>query len=138
MKNRIKFLGLAVLAVIVQSCGFGYSAVQNFTPLDTTATTINCETPPQNVELIFEGEKVNFDYDKIGVIEVQGDQTSNDKEMLEKIKVLSKSKCCDAIINLKRTYTDRQSGLIFNSEYNRDYSAITYHGIAVKKKVKIE
>lgn len=134
MKKTIKLIGVLLFALIVQSCSFGYDVVQNFTPLDATVKTINCETPPENVELVFEGEKVNFEYEKIGVIEIQGEWSSTDKEMLEKIKLLSKSKCCDAIINLKRDRTDRQSGLLFKPEYDNNYSAITYHGIAVKKK----
>ena len=126
---------MAFLAFTATSCGYGYSVNQKFTALDEKAPEIVCPTPPANVDLMFEGEKVDFEYEKVGMIEVQGDQYSNDKEMLEKVKTLTKSKCCDAIINLKRTYTDRQSGLLFSNDYNHDYSAITYHGIAVRKKI---
>lgn len=102
--------------------------------MDATLKTIVCETQPENVELVFESEKVNFEYEKIGIIEVEGDRFSTDKEMLEKITLLAKTNCCDAIINLKRDRTDRQSGLLFTSEYDHNYSAITYHGIGVRKK----
>ena len=61
MKKAIKLVALSVFASIVQSCGYGHSVVQNFTPLDTTLKTIKCETPPENVELVFDGEKVNFE-----------------------------------------------------------------------------
>lgn len=129
---------LALIAAILQSCSFGYDVVQNFTPLDATAKPVNCETQPENVELVFEGEKVNFDYEKIGVIEVQGEWTSTDKQMLDKITALAKSKCCDAIINLKRDRSDRQAGVIFDPKYNHNYSAITFHGIAVRKKPNVQ
>ena len=135
MNKTIKIATVSILAVLLQSCSFGYDIQQKFTPLDTTAEPIVCETPPADVDLIFEGEKLDFEYEKIGVIEIQGEQNSNDKEMLEKVKQMSRSKCCDAIINLKRTYTNRTSGLLFKNEYDHDYSAITYHGIAVRKKV---
>jgi hypothetical protein len=134
MKKTVIIISHLSFAFLLQSCSFGYDVVQNFTPLDTTAKTINCETPPENVELVFESEKVNFEYEKVGVIEVQGEWTSKDQDMLEKIKLLAKSKCCDAIINLKRDRSDRQAGMLFTSEYNHNYSAITYHGIAVRKK----
>lgn len=120
---------------LLQSCGYGHSVVKNFTPMDATVKTITCETPPENVQLVFESEKVNFEYEKIGIIEVEGERYSTDKEMLEKITLLAKTNCCDAIINLKRDRTDRQSGLLFTSEYDHNYSAITYHGIAVRKKL---
>ena len=134
MKKTIRLVTLSVLALIAQSCGYGHSVVQNFTPLDTNLKTIKCETQPENVELVFEGEKVNFEYDKVGLIEVQGESFSNDKEVLEKIKALAKTNCCDDIINIKRDRTNRESGLLLTTEYDHSYSAITFHGIAVRKK----
>lgn len=134
MKRAAIILSASIFALIGQSCGYGHSVVQNFTPLDATAKTINCETTPQNIELVFDGEKVNFEYEKVGLIEVQGESFSNDKEVLEKIKALAKTNCCDAIINLKRDRTNRESGLLFTTEYDHRYSAITFHGIAVRKK----
>jgi hypothetical protein len=134
MKKTIRFGVLSILALIAQSCSFGYDVNQRFTPLDPAVTTINCEVQPENVELVFEGEKVNFEYEKVGMIEVEGEWSSTDQQIMDKIKALAKTKCCDAIINLKRDRTDRQSGLLFKPEYDHNYSAITYHGIAVKKK----
>lgn len=133
MNKPGKLILLSAIAFIVESCSYGYNVIQNFTPLDA-AQTVNCETQPENVELVFEGEKVNFEYEKIGVIEVQGEWTSKDPEMLEKIKVLAKSKCCDAIINLKRDRANRDAGMLFTSDYDHHYAAIIYHGIAVRKK----
>ncbi|MFT3687380.1 MAG: hypothetical protein QM783_21070 [Phycisphaerales bacterium] len=102
MKKTLIIITSLFALALLQSCGYGYSIEKNFTPLDTTVKTINCETQPQNVELVFEGEKVNFEYEKVGLIEVQGDWASNDKEVMEKITALAKTNCCDAIINLKR------------------------------------
>jgi hypothetical protein len=133
MNSIQKLIGVFFFATLLQSCGFGYSITQNFTPLNES-TPLTCETPPTNIDLLFEGEKVTFEYEKAGMIEVQGDQYANDKQMLDKLTALCKSKCCDAIINLRKSYTDRQSGLLFHNEYNQNYSAITYSGIAVRKK----
>jgi hypothetical protein len=133
-KKIITATALIFLFLTLQSCGYGHSVAQNFTPLDTNNKTINCETQIENVELVFDGEKVNFEYDKVGLIEVQGESFSNDKEVMEKIKALAKTNCCDAIINLKRDRTNRESGLLFTTEYDHKYSAITFHGIAVRKK----
>lgn len=138
MKKAFIIITVSVFALIVQSCGYGHSVVQNFTPLDTTVKTINCENPPQNIDLVFDGEKVNFEYEKVGLIEVQGESFSNDKEVLEKIKLLAKTNCCDAIINLKRDRTNRESGLLFTTEYDHSYSAITFHGLAVRKKINTQ
>ena len=126
---------VAILAIfLLQSCGFGYSVHQNFTPLNEQKIT-NCDTPVKNVELLFEGEKIDLEYEKIGLIEVQGERFSNDAELIESIKKLAQSKCCDVIINLKKSYTNRESGIVFSDEPEEKYSAITYHGIAVRKVV---
>lgn len=134
MKKIYLYTSLAFLVLTIESCSFGYDVQQNFTPLDPTVKTITCETQTENVELVFESEKVNFEYEKVGVIEIMGESSSKDEDMLGKIKQMAKSKCCDAIINLKRDRSDRQSGVLFDPKYNHNYSAITYHGIAVRKK----
>jgi len=123
-----------IVVLSLTSCGFGYSIDEKFTPLNPSQTQVVCATLPENVELFFEGEKYNFEYEKQGMIEVQGDRYAKDAELIEKLKKLAKSKCCDAVINLKKNYIDRESGFIFSNEPTEKYSAISYFGIAVKKK----
>jgi hypothetical protein len=89
---------------------------------------------PADVALLFEGEKIDFEYEKKGMIEVRGDRYANDAELLEKIKKLAKSKCCNTIINLKKSYISRESGILFSSEPEEHYTAIAYNGIAVSRK----
>lgn len=62
MKKTILSISYIILLVFFNSCAIGYSVEKNFTPLTTTS----CDTIPQNIELFFEGEKINFDYEKIG------------------------------------------------------------------------
>ncbi len=53
----IKYLTLIIIALIIESCAVGYSVSRDFTPLSTA--TISCDTPPENVDLLFEGEKID-------------------------------------------------------------------------------
>jgi hypothetical protein len=133
---KIIFRTITVLLVVftLNSCGFGYSIGEKFTSLNPSQTPTTCATLPENVDLFFEGEKIDFEYEKQGLIEVQGDRYANDAELLEKLKKLAKSKCCNAIINLKKNYIDRESGFVFSNEPTEKYSAISYFGIAVIKK----
>ncbi len=133
---KIIFRTITVLLVVftLNSCGFGYSIGEKFTPLNPSQTPTTCATLPKNVDLFFEGEKIDFEYEKQGLIEVQGDRYANDAELLEKLKKMAKSKCCNAIINLKKNYIDRESGFVFSNEPTEKYSAISYFGIAIIKK----
>lgn len=130
----IKYLTLIIIALIIESCAVGYSVSRDFTPL--SKVTISCDTPPENVDLLFEGKKIDFEYEKIGMIEIQGQYSSTNTELIEEVKKLAKSKCCDAVINLKKVYVDRDRKLLFTDVPNDKYTSITYNGLAVRKKIK--
>lgn len=134
MNTFFRLSALSIIALTLNSCGYGYSTTERFTPFDPSQKDIKCNYIPEKVDLYFEGEKIDFEYEKLGVIEVTGQQYANDAEMLEKLKKLAKEKCCDAIINLKRGYVDRERGMAFSSEPTEKYSAITYFGLGVKKR----
>lgn len=134
MKRTLPLLSLSLIALLLQSCGFGYSINEKYTPLEAEQAVVSCKQVPDKVTLLFEGEKIDFEYEKQGMIEVQGDRFATDAELLERLKKLAKSKCCDVIINLKKNYVNRESGLLFTSEPTDQYSAITYFGLAVKRK----
>ena len=134
MNVFFRLFSIGIVAVTLNSCGFGYSTSEKFTPFDPEQKTINCETLPEKVELFFESETIDFKYEKLGVIEVIGEQSATDAEILEKLKKMAKSKCCDAIINLKRGYVVRERGVVFNNEPVENYSDIAYFGLGVKKR----
>ena len=132
MKKTI-ILPFIILVIFLNSCSIGYSVDRNFTPL----STLNCESTPENVVLFFEGEKIDFEYEKIGLIEIQGQYSSTDTELIEEVKKMAKSKCCDIVINLKKSYVYRDKKLLFTDVPNEKYTSIVYNGIAVRKKSNI-
>lgn len=131
MSKIFKFLFLLFIVISLKSC-YGLSTSNVFTELNSSKD-VNCQSPPENVELYFDSETVKFEYEKVGLIEVQGDEYPNEKEILEKLKNLAKSKCCDAIIGIKKNYLTRESGILFSNESEREYKTISFSGIAVKK-----
>lgn len=133
MIKKTTILSLIILPIFLNSCAIGYSVDKTFTPL----STINCETTPENVTLFFEGEKVDFEYEKIGLIEIQGEYSSTEAELIEEVKKMAKSKCCDIVINLKKSYIDRDKKLLFTDVPDKKYTSIVYNGIAVRKKQTI-
>ncbi|MFC4817264.1 hypothetical protein [Flavobacterium sp. GCM10023249] len=139
----IKKVAALSLVISLTSC-VGLSSRDIFTdlrnnPAGASQNTVeNCEKTDMEVSLYFESEPINFEYEKIGLIEVQGSDYHNDLDVINKLKALSKSKCCDAIIGIKKNYVIRDSGFLFDKEPLEKYSAITYSGIAVKKKNNVE
>lgn len=129
MIKKTTILSLLISTLFLNSCAIGYSVDKTFTPL----STVNCETTPENVTLFFEGEKVDFEYEKIGLIEIQGEYSSTDAELIEEVKKMAKSKCCDIVINLKKSYVDRDKKLLFTDVPDEKYTSIVYNGIAVRK-----
>jgi hypothetical protein len=125
----------------LNSCFVGYSSNEIFTDLRNsnlkTQVIENCEKSGMTVDLYFESETIPFEYEKIGLLEVQGSASEKDSEIIEKLRLASKRKCCDAIIGIKKNYVTRESGIIFSKEPLEPYTAISYFGIAVKKKEKL-
>jgi hypothetical protein len=129
MKRGIFFIGLSLL---LTSC-VGYYSKEIFTPLKSDYKA-DCVTPPTEVQLLFEGESVNFEYERIGLIEVQAEYTGKEADQLKVLTNLAKAKCCDAVIGIKKGYVVREIGLVFTNETNQTYQAVSFSGIAVKKK----
>lgn len=123
-------ISITVIAFILfNSCSVGYEVSKTFTPI----TALNCDTITSKVNLYFEGEKIDFEYEKIGLIEIQGNYSSKDVDLIEEVKKIASSKCCDAVINLKKNYIDRDKKLLFTDVPDEKYTSTVYNGIAVRK-----
>ncbi|VXC22857.1 conserved hypothetical protein [Flavobacterium sp. 9AF] len=126
-----RIIVLATIIVVSYSC-IGYYPKEIFTPLQDE--TINCTTKDTIVDLYFEGEPINFEYEKIGLIEVHGANLDNDKDVILLLKKMAIEKCCNAIIGIKKGNTVRESGLVFVEKHEYTYNSTTYFGVGVRKK----
>lgn len=131
MRRYMKPILLVVTTVTLQSCSYGTYAKETFTPL--TETIPVCEKQPDIVELYFDGEKTDFDYVKIGLVQIEGAKDTPQLELINKFKKLAQSKCADAIIGIKKMYKTRESGLLFIDEKPEEYSSEVFYGIAIRK-----
>jgi hypothetical protein len=159
MNRIIKITSFISLSLLCTSCFVGMSSNHNFTYFDSQKKIAFEEKEKQideenirlkklkqkkipkvvytnqqidSVGLFFEGEKFDFEYEKIGVIEVQGDRSSTDEDILKEIRVLALKRGCNAIINLKNGLIKREQGIIFQKDPYTEYTAIAYNGVAVK------
>ncbi|MFD2907328.1 hypothetical protein ACFSX9_01130 [Flavobacterium ardleyense] len=129
MKKTLIQISITTLTLFFYSCSVGYEVDKTFTPLKTYP----CDTIPENVELFFEGETTDFEYEKIGLIEIMGKYSSTDAEMIEEVKSIAKKKCCNAVIFIKKNYVEREKSVLFSSAPVEKYTTIVYNGIAVRK-----
>jgi len=133
MKLRfMKFFVIINGSLLLHSCSYGTYVGETFTPL--TETIEVCTTPPEQVGLFFEGEKIDFDYVKIGLIQVEGTMDTPQKELITKLKKGAQSKCADAIIGIKKVYQTREKGLLFTDVKPEVYSSEVFYGVAVRKR----
>lgn len=133
---------LLVVSVCLTSCYGYYSSGQfidlreNKQPL-TRLEVDNCLKSNTEVKLYFEGESINFEYERIGLVEVKGNSVSNDQDIITELKKEAKGVCCDAVIGIKKGYVQRKEGIYFVTDVKdeTEYSAIVYSGVAVKRKI---
>lgn len=132
-----------VTPILFTSC-YGYYSSVKFVDLTEKKTVLTvkdeeaCLKSATEVKLFFEGEPINFEYERIGLIEVNGSSSANDKEVIDELKKEAKKKCCDAVIGIRNSQVEVGQGLLFITEEKDEYKykSITYSGIAVKIKQK--
>lgn len=97
-------LTLIVAITALSSCGVtfprtGYTSLQK----------VKCEKKPDYIHLYFQGEKVDFEYEKIGMIEVVSGRSESNDKMLDYLKYRAWLHCADAVINVRHDYKSTTS-----------------------------
>jgi hypothetical protein len=111
---------------------YGDNITRRYTPLvpDTSKFV------PSNkaIAVYFDGESIPFEYIKLGIVEVTGNQCASTESLLNHLKYEAFKCGANAVIATKDGYSDRQSGMLFSKTPPTNYSAHVYSGIAVKVK----
>ncbi|MEN7550623.1 hypothetical protein AAG747_22075 [Rapidithrix thailandica] len=92
----------------------------------------NCDKKADNIYLFFEGEYLDFQYRKIGLIEAKGDRYAGSTELLNFLKYEAWKNCANGIIHISDNYVSREEGMLFSESSREEYTAKTYNGIAVE------
>jgi hypothetical protein len=144
MKKTSQRIGY-VSAVLLAACHVGYDSFQQFTYLnqqDKEAFEKNrvaiekrtvSKADVDAVAVVFEGEPISFEYERVGLIEALGGTQSSEENLLVEIKTLAAQRNCNAVIALRKTYTGRSSYDLLSRESTEvKYQAGTLNGIAVR------
>ena len=126
--KKPKLIAKLLLMVYATSCmPYGTLTQVNYTQLQKSP----CAEKSNRIYLFFKGEQYDFNYEKIGLIEVNGRAYANEAEVLDYMKKKAWEQCADAIINIEIGETTRESGISFVEETEEVYRSKMYRGIAV-------
>ena len=144
MINTIKIILSVLFLFSFSSCLVGYGSLDNFTYLDKQKDS-EFENKLKNnqikkpsaqaidsVLIFIEGEKLDFNYEKIGLIEVTGDKNSFESDLLLQLKRGAKFRGCNAIINFRKDFISRERGEILTDKPLEIYTSRILRGVAVK------
>lgn len=117
------FLIIFCLNILLSCMPRSYSNLVKYTPINN----YTCVDRATNVFLFFEGEKTDFEYTKLGIVEVN--ECYDSKMVFDLMKQESYDMCGNAVINIKKIstpdiYTDRNNNI-------QTRNIITYSGMAV-------
>ena len=121
---------LALLSACVISCTpYGHRTQSGFSKLGQDT----CSQKPQKVDLYFAGENVQFEYEKVGLVEALGGESASPQEVLDYLKYEAWRNCADAIIGIETNSATRERDTPFLTE-TQQYRSRVYSGLAVKYK----
>ncbi len=114
---------LIIIVLLCQSCFAPHEAIKsNYTQLNPQ-TIVN---PKQPIVLFFENEPINYEYQKLGLVEVQGTQFTNTEDNLNHLKYEAWQNGANALINIKNT-----NKLIQTRVSSSSTLAPTFHNVTV-------
>jgi len=124
MKYRIYslfFLGIQLLYLTACST-IDTSEFASYTPI----SKIGCNEKATKIHAFFQGETINFEYEKVGLLELR-ENFINHSEAYDILKYVAWNNCANGIINLREEYVS-----VYNSSTETYENIKYYKGIAVK------
>ncbi|MEY4927210.1 MAG: hypothetical protein RI894_1646 [Bacteroidota bacterium] len=97
-------------------------------------SSINCNGAQTHVNLFFEGENTDFNYQTIGYVQITGNERVSNDELLQELKYQAWNGCANAIINVKISYKTREVYMLgqdYSKNPPRYYSAPVISGVAI-------
>jgi hypothetical protein len=124
MKSRIvNGFFLSIYLVFLSACSsVDYARMANYTPISTAP----CNEKASKIHLFFQGENIDFAYEKLGLIELD-ESFFRSTEVYDVLKKTAWNHCANGIINLHE-----ENRSVYNSSTKEYENVKSYKGIAVK------
>jgi len=129
MKILFQIIAFNITVSLFYGCvSYGNNTETSFNKLNN----VNCIKRSDKIHVFFEGEPIDFEYQKIGIVESVGGEYSTDEEILNQLKYSALNNCADGIISVSTGYKNRVIGTTFVEGSEQNYNSKYYHGIAIK------
>lgn len=130
MRTSYLFLTIFVFSLIFSACGlqYGNRIVSSVTPLDDTT----CVPSVKPIVVFFDKEPIDFPYQKISFIEVNGNEYANNGQLIDRLKYHANNACANAVLFVDKQFADRESGIVGDESSKEVYTAPILTGIAAK------
>ena len=136
IKSTLYLVGCCLItSFIFSSCFVSYG--ENTTSSFTSLGTICNEDRADNIHLFFEGEELDFEYQKLGLVSAEGDRYADDTEVLDYLKFEAWQHSANTIIGISANFKEREEGLLGDVITETEpvyYESLVYTGIAVNAK----
>ena len=126
--KKSELLLLAFAAIITGCVSYGGTTRSSFSAFSQE----DCSEKTRELFVFMESEQVAFEYERIGLIEVQGGEFTSLDEVMNEMKYEAWNNCANAIINVSHSNAIRESGTTFVEESETLYSAKVLTGLAVR------
>ncbi|WPP49372.1 hypothetical protein [Catalinimonas niigatensis] len=104
----------------------------NFSSI-TRVNDIACSEKADRIYLFFEGEPIDYTYERIGLVEANGNKYTEDEVVLDYLKYEAWNACANAIINIRRDFKTKEEGTLLNDNDDVDlYDVTVFSGLAVR------
>lgn len=129
-RNKIFALIMSALSV---GCGsYGDHTRSDFSPLTEVE---ECDEKPEVIYLFTENENIDFNYTKVGLIEVQGGQFISLTEVMDELQYKAWNYCANGIMNISHSNALRETGTLWVENSERLYSSRVLTAVAVNIEV---
>lgn len=127
--NRFLLFILSLLSIgLFSKCvSYGNTTVSQYTPIKNTP----CNQPPSNFYLFFEGESLDFKYEKVGLVETDGEEYAKTEDMINNLSYKAWNNCANGLINIKHEIREREKGRTFDSTSTEIYNSQHYSAVAI-------
>lgn len=123
---------ILILTILSYSCT-SYSGLSQTSGTITIVNKIDCEEKSNTMHTFFQGENIDFNYQKIGLVEVEGDRVASDTEIIDYMKYYAWDNCANALINIEKDYITRELTYHYSDHDEQQiHNATLYRGLAVK------
>lgn len=131
IRTKAKILVFSLL-LILQSCVLNYNVNRVFDPISNTH--INIKDRANNIEVYFDGEPINFEYDRVGIVNVRLSSAVDRSHLISHLKYEAWKNGANALIAVKIGDLSNVSG---TKHITTSYIPVI-SGIAIRKLLKPE